>query len=56
MLNLLKLASLVVQELEKFGNPLKLKIITERMLQPYVNKSIQEQKALLNFLKTLLKL
>jgi DNA-binding transcriptional regulator LsrR (DeoR family) len=55
ILNLLKLDSLVVQELEKFGDPLKSKIITERMLRPYVNKSIQEQKELLNILKTLFK-
>jgi len=53
ILNLLKLDSLVVQELEKLGNPLKSKIITERMLRPYVNKFQQEQKVLLNILKTL---
>ena len=51
ILNLLKLDSLIVQELEKLGNPLKAKIITERMLRPYVNKSPQEQKTLLNILK-----
>ncbi|TFG90007.1 MAG: hypothetical protein E4G71_05935 [Candidatus Atribacteria bacterium] len=55
MLNLLKLDSLIIQELEKLGDPLKSKIITERMLRPYVNKSPQEQKALLNILKTLFK-
>jgi hypothetical protein len=55
ILGLLKLDSLIVQELEKFGNPLKSKIITERMLRPYVNKSYQEQKDLLYILKTLLK-
>ncbi|MBN2394972.1 MAG: hypothetical protein JXC36_00745 [Candidatus Atribacteria bacterium] len=51
ILNLLKLDSLIIQELEKLGDPLKSKIITERMLRPYVNKSPQEQKALLNILK-----
>jgi hypothetical protein len=51
ILNLLKLDSLIIQELEKFGDPLEAKIITERMLRPYVNKSSQEQKALLNILK-----
>jgi len=56
ILSLLKLDTLIVQKLEKFGDPLKSKIITERMLQPYVNKSSQEQKALLNILKTLFKL
>jgi len=56
ILGLLKLDSLIIQELEKLDDPLKSKIITERMLRPYVNKSQQEQKALLNFLKTLLKL
>ena len=55
ILGLLKLDSLIVQELEKFGDPLKSKIITERMLRQYVNKSPQEQKALLNILKTLFK-
>ena len=53
ILNLLKLDSLIIQELEKFGDPLKSKIITERMLRPYVNKSQQEQQYLLNFLNTL---
>ena len=51
ILNLLKLDSLIIQELEKLGDPLKSKIITERMLRPYVNKSQQEQKVLLNILK-----
>ena len=51
ILSLLKLNPLVVQELEKLGDPLKSKIITERMLRPYVNKSQQEQKVLLNILK-----
>jgi len=34
ILNLLKLNSLVIIELEKLGDPLKSKIITERMLRP----------------------
>ena len=55
ILSLLKLDPLIVQELEKLGDPLKLKIITERMLRPYVNKSFREQKALFNILKTLFK-
>ena len=55
ILDLLKLDSLIVRELEKLGDPLKAKIITERMLRPYVNKSQQEQKVLLNILKTLFK-
>ena len=50
--NLLKLDSLIIQELEKLGDPLKSKIMTERMLQPYVNKSSQEQKEILYTLKT----
>jgi hypothetical protein len=53
ILSLLKLNTLVIQELEKLGDPLKSKIITERMLRPYVNKSHQEQQDLLNILKTL---
>ena len=41
ILNLLKLDSLIMQELEKLGDPLESKIITERMLRPYINKSIR---------------
>ena len=55
MLSLLKLNPLIVQDLEKLGDPLKAKIITERMLRPYVNKSFREQKELLYILKTLFK-
>jgi len=39
ILNLLKLDSSIIQKLEKLGDPLKSKTITERMLRPYVNKS-----------------
>jgi len=46
ILSLLRLNPLVVQELVKLGDPLKSRIITERMLRPYVNKSQQEQKTL----------
>jgi len=53
ILSLLKLDPLIIQELEKLGDPLKSKIITERILRPYVNKSPQEQKELLYILKTL---
>ena len=56
ILNLLKLDPLVVQELENFSDPLESKMISERMLRPYVNKSSKEQKAFLNILKTLFKL
>jgi len=55
ILRLLKLDSLILQELEKFGDLLKAKIITERMLRPYVNKSFREQKELLYILKILFK-
>jgi len=56
ILNLLKLDSLIVQELEKLGDPLEAKIITERILRPHVNKSFREQKELLYTLKTLFKI
>jgi len=56
ILNLLKFNPLVVQELKKLGDPLKVKIITEHMLRSYVNKSQQEQKELLYILKSLFKL
>jgi hypothetical protein len=55
ILSLLKLDSLVVQELEKLGDPLNSRFITERMLRPYVNKSFREQKELLYIIKTLFK-
>ena len=54
ILGLLKLDSLIVQELEIFGEPLKSKIITRHMLRPYVNKSLKEQKNLIDILKILL--
>jgi len=53
ILILLKLDSLIIQELEKFGDPLKTRTISERVLQPYTNKSIKEQKELLYILKSL---
>ena len=55
ILDLLKLDSLIVEELEKLDDPLESRIVTERMLRPYVNKSFREQKELLYTLKTLLK-
>jgi len=54
ILRLLKLDSLIIQELERFDDPLKSRIIGERMLRPYVNKSFREQKELLSILKTFL--
>jgi DNA repair protein RadC len=48
ILNLLKLDKSIIDKLEKLGDPIKSEIITERMLRPYVNKSPQEQKTLLN--------
>ena len=56
ILDLLKLDSLIVEELVKLGDPLKSRIITERLLRPYVNKSYKEQKSILNVLKTFFKL
>jgi hypothetical protein len=51
MLNSLKLNPLIIQELEKLYDPLKLNLITEQILRPYVNKSQSGQKAFLNTLK-----
>ena len=42
ILNLLKLDSCINRKLEKFGDPLKSKIITERILRPYAHKSLQK--------------
>ncbi len=47
ILSLLKLDSVIIQELERLGDPLRSKIITERTLRPYVNKSSKEQRDLL---------
>jgi len=55
ILSLLKFNPLIIQELEKLGDPLQSKIITERLLRPYINKSSKEQKDLINILKTLFK-
>jgi len=55
ILNLLKLNPLIIHELEKLGDPLKSRVINERMLRPYVNKSSKEQKDLLNIIKSLFK-
>ena len=41
ILNISRLDSLIIRELEKLGDPLKSKIITERMLRPFVNKFLQ---------------
>ena len=41
ILRLLKLDSLMIQRLEKLGDPLKARTISERMLRPYTNKSIR---------------
>ena len=41
ILNLLKLKPQIILELEKFGDPLNSKIITERMLRASANKSLQ---------------
>ena len=53
ILNLLKLDSSIIQELEKLGDPLKSRIITERILRPYVNKSFRERKVFINIIKTI---
>lgn len=37
ILNLLKLKPKIIEELEKIGDPLKSKIVTERMLRTNVN-------------------
>lgn len=53
ILSLLKFDFLIIQELEKLDDPLESRIVTERMLRPYVNKSPQKQKTLHCILKTL---
>ena len=53
ILNLLNLDSSIIQELERLGDPLNSKIISERKLRSYVNKSSKKQKDLIHILKTL---
>lgn len=50
ILSLLKLDSLVIQELVKLGDPLDTKIISEHVLRTYVNKSFTEQIKILDIL------
>ena len=52
ILSLLNLDFLIIQELEKLGDPLKSNIITKRMLRPYAKKLYQKQKELTNSLRT----
>jgi len=52
ILRLLRLAPLIIQDLEKLVIQLKAKIINECRLRAYVNKSFKEQKAFLNILNT----
>ncbi len=54
ILSLLKLDSLNIQELEKLGDPLKAKIITERMLRPYANTITLRINNSSQYFKTLL--
>ena len=42
ILNLLKLDSRIIQKVEKLGDPLKGRIITERRLRLYINNSLKE--------------
>ena len=56
ILNLLKLDPLIIQELERLCDPLKSRIITERMLLKYFNKSPQEQETIFYIFKTIYKL
>ena len=53
ILNLLKLDSSIIQELEKLGEQLNSKIVTERMLRSSINKSSENQLKLLEFIETL---
>ena len=55
ILSLLKLDSLIIQELERLGDPLQSKIITERRLRPFIGKSSKEQEDLLYIIKTFFK-
>jgi len=50
ILRLLKFDSYNIQELEKLGDPIKTRIITECMLRRYINKSSREQEIILNIL------
>ena len=43
IMNILKLDSIVIQKIEKLGDPLKIRIVTERMLRLYTSKPSKEQ-------------
>jgi len=55
ILNLLKLDPLIIEEIEKHGDSLKVNIIPERFLRLYSNKSSNKQSELINILKMLTK-
>ena len=47
---LLKLDGSVIKTIEKLGDPLTNRVITERMLRPYLLRTTKEQKAILRLL------
>ena len=49
---LLSLDASVVKALEQLGDPLPKRVITERLLRPYLRKTSKEQKKILNLLKS----
>ncbi len=49
---LLSLDDLVVKALEQLGDPLTERVITERLLRPYLRKTPKEQKEIISILQT----
>lgn len=50
-IRLLKLDASIIQTIEKLGDPLKSRIITERMLRPYV-RNLKEKDELIKIIST----
>jgi len=51
-IKLLKLDALIIQSIEKLGDPLKSLMITERMLRPYV-RNLENKDSLIKIISTL---
>jgi len=48
---LLSLDASIVKALEQLGDPLNKRVITERLLRPYLRKTPKEQKRILSIIK-----
>jgi biotin operon repressor len=52
IISVLKLAPQIIIQIEKLGDPLLSRIVTERMLRSYVGVSLKEQEVILQIIKS----